>query len=85
MAYARQGVTVVKKKGGNIEIKSGSSLFIAVKKTGYYNFSIAGKTYYFDEKMDANTISNEVLIIAFNGGNKKYQEKKKGKIVVTKK
>lgn len=85
MAYVRQGVTVFKKKNGSLEIKSGSSIFVAVKKTGYYNFSIGGKTYYFDDRMDTSKISNEVLLIAFNGGKEEDKKKKQGKIVVTKK
>lgn len=85
MAYVRQGVTVTKKKGSGIEIPNNSSLLIAVKKTGYYNFSIDGKTYYYDERINTSTINQEVLLLAFGGGKAATQKKKKGQITVTKK
>lgn len=83
MAYARQGVTVFGKKGKTIQ--SDSSLLIVAKKTGYYNFSVDGKRFYYDERMDTSTVNQEVLFIAFGGGQKATKKKKKGKITVRKK
>lgn len=84
MSYARQGVTVWGRKGATLQ--SDSDLLILVKKTGYYNFWINGKHYYFDERVDTSRIENNVMLYAFNGGqSKKKEEKKKGKITVTKK
>lgn len=84
MSYARQGATVWGKKGKTLQ--SDADLLILVKKTGYYNFWIDGKHYYFDERLNPSYIENSVLLYAFNGGQSaKKEKKKKGKITVTKK
>ena len=85
MASAKQGVKVLPSKKGTVGLQLGQNLFILVKKTGYYSFSLNGQTYYYNEKMDINKISQEILLLAFNGGANSSQKKKKGKITVTKK
>lgn len=84
MSYASQGVIVFPHKKGEW-VEPDSDLLILVKKTGYYNFWIDGKHYFYDEKLNPSHIENSVLLLAFNGGKKEEKKKKKGKITVTKK
>lgn len=79
---ATQGLTIFKKKG--VQLKNASFL-IAIKKTGYANVTVNGKKIYYDERIETNKISNEVIAIAFAGGKNQSQKKKKGTIVVRKK
>lgn len=84
MATIKQGITVLSsKKGKDDWFDEDDTLVILVKKTGYYNFSIDGKQYFYDQRVDASKITNSLLIFAFNGGSD--NKKKKGKITVTKK
>lgn len=85
MSYVKQSLTVFPHEKGKSD-QFDSDLLILVKKTGYYNFWIDGKHYYYDERMDASKIENSLLLFAFNGGQSAEKEKKKkGKITVTKK
>lgn len=95
MAIVRQGITVfknnVKDEDDYAEQSSQSSsssyktLVIAVEKTGYYNFSVGNKKYFYDERIDTSKITNHVLFVAFNGGTEESKKKKKGKITISKK
>lgn len=80
----KQGITVF--KGKKDWFDEDSDFLILVKKTGYYNFTVNGKTYYCDERIDTSKITNSLLVFAFNGGQSAEDKKKKtGKITVTKK
>lgn len=85
MAVVKQGITVTSSKSKDIKdwFDEDTDFLILVKKTGYYNFSIDGKQYYFDQRVDTSKITNSLLVFCFNGGND--DKKKKGKITVTKK
>lgn len=85
MAYSRQRVIVLPSKKGKTSSTGNQSVFIAVKKTGYYNFSVNGTRYYCDERINTRTMNQQVLFVAFSGGTKATQAQKKGKITVTKK
>lgn len=83
MASAHQEITIF---GGNNEPLSESDLLILIKKTGYYNFWINGKHYFYDEREDTSHISNNLFVFAFNGGKSEDEKKKKkGKITIKKK
>lgn len=85
MSYVRQGIVVFPHPKGKTD-QFDSDLLILVKKTGYYNFWIGDKHYYFDERIDTSKIENNILFYAYNGGkSKEKEEKKKGKIIVKKK
>lgn len=87
MAKIRQGITVF--KGNQDEdnwFSEDSDFLILVKKTGYYNFTVNGKTYYYDQRIDTSKITNSLLVFAFNGGqSQEEKKKKKGKITISKK
>lgn len=87
MAKIRQGITVFKSKQDQDDwFYEDSDFLILVKKTGYYNFTVNGKTYYYDQRVDTSKITNSILVFAFNGGqSKEDKKKKKGKITITKK
>lgn len=83
----RQGVTIFKNKNSTKDwFDEDSDFLILVKKTGYYNFTVDGKHYYYDQRIDTSKITNSLLVFAFNGGKKEEDKrKKKGKITIKKK
>ena len=87
MAVVKQGITITKNTSGSSGKKDwfdeDTDFLILVKKTGYYNFTIDGKQYYCDQRVDTSKITNSLLVFCFSGGND--DKKKKGKITVTKK
>lgn len=84
MASASQGITVW--GSSDEEWPTDSDLLILVKKTGYYNFWINGKHYFYDEREDTSHISNNLFVFAFGGGKREDEKKKKkGKITIKKK
>ncbi len=97
---SQQRITVSKKKTGSSYgskkdisdwlddnwFSEDSDFLILVKKTGYYNFTVNGKHYYCDERIDKSKLTNSLLVYAFNGGQSaQKKKKKKGKITITKK
>lgn len=82
MAKAKQSLTIIKQKGVSL---SNANYLIVNRKTGYLNLELNGKKYYYDDRVDTSTITNEVLLVAFQGGPTVAKKKKKGTITVTKK
>lgn len=82
MSKAYQRLRVVQAKGTSL---SNANFLIVNRKTGYLNLELNGKKYYYDERINRSTITNDVLLVAFQGGPKAVQKKKKGKVTVKKK
>lgn len=80
---AQQGLVIYKSgsSSSNSSSKTATNILVLIKKTGYANVTVGGKTYYYDSKLQTNKITNSVLVLGFTGST----TAKKGTITVKKK